>query len=57
LNLSLSVVLLFKIETVFTDQGTNPIPGVLEWWVATQKWVAGSEFLTLDSMRAPKFRH
>jgi hypothetical protein len=23
----------------------------------TQKWVAGPEFLTLESMRAPKFRH
>jgi hypothetical protein len=35
----------------------NCITGVLKWWVATQKWVAGPEFLTLDSMRAPKFRH
>jgi hypothetical protein len=33
------------------------IAGVLKWWVATQKWVAGPQFLTLDSMRAPKFRH
>ncbi len=29
---------------------------VPEWWIATQKWVAGPDFLTLDSMRAPKFR-
>jgi hypothetical protein len=28
-----------------------------QMWVATQKWVAGPEFLTLDSMRAPKSRH
>jgi hypothetical protein len=30
---------------------------ILKWWVATQKWVAGQEFLTLDSMRTPIFRH
>jgi len=33
------------------------IPKVLKWWVATLKWVAGPEFLTLDSIRAPRFRH
>jgi hypothetical protein len=29
---------------------------VPKWWVATQKWVAEPEFLTLSSTRAPKFR-
>jgi hypothetical protein len=27
-----------------------------KWWAAAQKWVAEPEFLTLSSMRAPKFR-
>ncbi len=41
------------------DDAQHPlcIPQVLKWWVATLKWVAGPEFLTLDSMRTPKFRH
>ncbi len=32
-------------------------PEVPKWWVATQKWVAEPEILTLSSMRALKFRH
>jgi hypothetical protein len=46
-----------SISYIFTVIRESCKAGVLKWWVATQKWVAGPEFLGLDSMRAPKFRH
>ncbi len=40
-----------------SNDETKSRAGVLKWWAATQKWVVEPEFLTLSSMRVPKFRH
>ncbi len=42
---------MLSIFITINKKNTSFRPGVLKWWVA------GPEFLTLDSMRAPKFRH
>jgi hypothetical protein len=54
-NIIKNNLIFFSLKTMrYIENYRTEVP---KWWVATQKWVAGPEFLTLDSMRAPKFRH